>query len=915
MPRKSKNDQNNKKDNNITLNEEKSRPKKQTKPKEESKSKIEKSKPSKETSKLKKETKEKVNIKKEMKEVKEVKEVKKSVTKEKKSKEETKVVKEVIEDILLKKKREKSVVKDKEPKVKKEKKVKNELDDQPVVEKKKRAGTGYFLMNKFTKLFDEDCKDFLTTKCENPYCKYIHNFSKLWKDKTNEEFARRYYALHQDFQVLAPYERKFLGKANLDLMFIMDCTGSMSSWISKCQEELKNIIDTIKEANPYSEVNIGFVGYRDHCDGDNRLTVHPFTQDINAIKDFISTQRAFGGGDLPEDVVGGLDLALKQDWKSKARYAILVADAPTHGKKYHDTFGDSYPNGCPKGLILEKISEEYGKKDIILTAIGINDNTNKMYDIISNSYQSVSKRPIRVDKLGGNTAQFGMVVAFGASSTLSSVTMGNIKLKDFLNEIKKETIDKNDDTIIAPETKTNINSSDTVEPTKITNSFQTQLQNFFNRVNSLMGKTEKEDADEEELLAELDAEENAEVEHVSDSIFKLEDNGLNLNYNIDNKPPNWKKLSDNRFNSICHSFHIPKDRNSFIDWKNPFIKTSNINCEVSMADKPFSEGAMRYAFFMKDLTLDQNMVGKLNKVIKKKENNLESLSKDILSITICQHIAYDFNNRVINMVPDTRLLINFVHAYIYELINYSSDPAAKKAKLPSHQQFISVENYIEGEYNKYNNNAGWINDNLNETSLIAQAFSHFSWQITRGYLMIVDLQGVNGVLTDPQIHCMNNKKFGKGNLGYIGIMKFFMSHICNGYCKQLELIHPRRYFEINKDYQFFVDKFIPPADDLVVSKICDLCLKPYKTKAKELYDKKKKCWDSFCDLCEVKRKETFTEGKCIKCHWKFKSSAYLFNMKREQFPKTCQKCKIDDRIVERKEFNDNIKEEDDINLI
>ena len=727
-------------------------------------------------------------------------------------------------------------------------------------------------MNRFTKLFDDDCENFLKGKCEDPYCKYIHNYSKKWKDKTNDEFAKRYYALYQDFQVLAPYEKKLLGKANLDLMFIMDCTGSMSAWIDKCQEELKNIIDTIKDSNPSSEVNIGFVGYRDHCDKE-RLVVHPFTQDIVKIKDFISKQKAFGGGDLPEDVVGGMNLALDQDWKSKAKYAILVADAPCHGKKYHDTYVDSYPEGCPKGLVLEKIVEEYAKRDIILSAIGINNTTDKMYSIMSNAYQSIAKRPIKVDKLGVNTSQFGFVVAFGASATLSSVTMGNIKIKDFLNEIRKETVDNEKDSIIAPETKpkpVNINAETVVNSdTVINSSFQTQLKNFFNRINTLMGIEDDDDKTEEAKKRDAKPKDKT-TEHFdsieqSKSIFKQESEEIDLKYNIiEGTKPKWDNLSNYKFNSICHSFFIPKDRNSYLDWKSPFIKMSNIPCEVTLADFPFSEGAMRYAFYMKDLTLNQNMVGKLNKTIKRQENNLDHLSKDILSITICQHIAYDFNNRIIDFIPDSRLLINFVHAYIYELIDYNSNPEIKKGLLPSHQQFIAVENFIEGEYNKYNNNAGWINDNLNETSLIAQAFSHFSWQITRGYLMIVDLQGVNGVLTDPQIHCLNQKKFGKGNLGYVGIMKFFMTHICNGYCKKLELIHPRKFVEINQKYEFFIDKFIPPPDDLIVNKICDLCLKPYKAKAKDLYDKKKKCWDAFCDSCDKKRKETFTDGKCEK---------------------------------------------------
>ncbi len=187
--------------------------------------------------------------------------------------------------------------------------------------------------------------------------------------------------------------------------------------------------------------------------------------------------------------------------------------------------------------------------------------------------------------------------------------------------------------------------------------------------------------------------------------------------------------------------------------------------------------------------------------------------------------------------------------------------------------------------------------------MVAQAFSHFSWQITKGYLMIVDLQGVDNILTDPQIHCLDTKKFGKGNLGYVGIMKFFMSHICNSYCKHLGLIHPRKKVVINDEFNFFVDKYIPPENpEKIINKICDLCKDVYPEKAKNLYDKKKKCWESFCDKCDKKRKETFTFAVCKKCNGKFTSSAYLFMMKREPFPKHCQKCKVNDRVEESKEF-------------
>ena len=57
--------------------------------------------------------------------------------------------------------------------------------------------------------------------------------------------------------------------------------------------------------------------------------------------------------------------------------------------------------------------------------------------------------------------------------------------------------------------------------------------------------------------------------------------------------------------------------------------------------------------------------------------------------------------------------------------------------------------------------------------------------------MIVDLQGVNTTLTDPQIHSLDYNRFGKGNLGYEGILKFFLTHNCSKYCEKLHLVNPK----------------------------------------------------------------------------------------------------------------------------
>ena len=68
--------------------------------------------------------------------------------------------------------------------------------------------------------------------------------------------------LHEDLNIIKDACRSTLSGGDLDLMFIMDCTSSMSSWISTCQREIMNIVEKIKAEND-CKVRISFVGYTD----------------------------------------------------------------------------------------------------------------------------------------------------------------------------------------------------------------------------------------------------------------------------------------------------------------------------------------------------------------------------------------------------------------------------------------------------------------------------------------------------------------------------------------------------------------------------------------------------------------------------------------------------------------------------
>ena len=53
------------------------------------------------------------------------------------------------------------------------------------------------------------------------------------------------------------------GSRSLDLMFIMDCTASMSSWIEACKVEIKAIIAFIQTQFFKMKVRVSIIGYRD----------------------------------------------------------------------------------------------------------------------------------------------------------------------------------------------------------------------------------------------------------------------------------------------------------------------------------------------------------------------------------------------------------------------------------------------------------------------------------------------------------------------------------------------------------------------------------------------------------------------------------------------------------------------------
>ena len=149
-----------------------------------------------------------------------------------------------------------------------------------------------------------------------------------------------------------------------------------------------------------------------------------------------------------------------------------------------------------------------------------------------------------------------------------------------------------------------------------------------------------------------------------------------------------------------------------------------------------------------------------------------ALSGDMGSQAVASYLAKEFSLRY----PESP--IEFVQAQLLDL-GESSFPF----------RFMALEPWIPGKYEKKTSNAGQIA----KDSDLAQAFSHFTWDRTEGDIMVVDIQGVENTLTDPQIHCQDTDRFGRGNLCCKGMDAFFLNHVCNDICHTLKLqAHPHQ---------------------------------------------------------------------------------------------------------------------------
>lgn len=120
---------------------------------------------------------------------------------------------------------------------------------------------------------------------------------------------------------------------SIEVMFVVDTTGSMGDELAYIQSELTDVAQQVRERTRNEfKLRIGTAVYRDHQD-EYLVQTGPFTTNVQDSVAFLSRQSAHGGGDFPEAVDEALEEVVeKLQWNSQARARLLflVLDAPPH---------------------------------------------------------------------------------------------------------------------------------------------------------------------------------------------------------------------------------------------------------------------------------------------------------------------------------------------------------------------------------------------------------------------------------------------------------------------------------------------------------------------------------------------------------------------------------------------------------
>jgi hypothetical protein len=496
---------------------------------------------------------------------------------------------------------------------------------------------------------------------------------------------------------------------SVDLAFVVDSTGSMSPYIESVEASIRDIIRRIWATNGNLNLRLAMIAYRDVGDS-NRFEVLDFVSSVDVFTTFLNKIRAVGGADAPEDIAGAIQQANRLGWSQPSRVTFLIADAPCHGREFH-SYDDDYPSGTPGIDILQELkllSKKCGGGSMTVTFGRILHSTDNMLKRFQES--GIEITVVGIEDVGDVTKVVTKSVRKSIFKTMT-VTGGGGKSVAFAP---------------LPDVDALLKGSAGVSRASAS------LKDYV-----IVPKTLSPEDWKKHSAAPVKVYRNRRIKSIKDLQEPI---AIGLLEHI----AEWV---------------IEAARPRHTDG----TKTSTMLMRRS--DHPFDEGEIRLAYHGQlarkkgDLDNDKSsVVMKSFKHVGKGLNDRSQYLKQMEVSTIAHFLGEQFNE----FRPSRCGRIFVLQVCVVEEEDESKEASGSR-------RFCTEEPLPQGSsaFTKFSNNTGyWDEDHLHETLL---RFTEYTYTVTRGYLMVTDLQGVRKghdfYLTDPAILCKDILRFGHTNLG------------------------------------------------------------------------------------------------------------------------------------------------------
>lgn len=143
-------------------------------------------------------------------------------------------------------------------------------------------------------------------------------------------------------------------RARLDLVFLVDATGSMADEIQKLRSSMQAMADQIAQLPSRPQTCFALVSYRDRGDA-FFVRAHDFSNRLDAFQQVLSGLQAGGGGDYPEAVNEALHTAVHRlSWRGDGatRLVVLLGDAPPHRQTRSPAYDNDMQGALARGIKL-----------------------------------------------------------------------------------------------------------------------------------------------------------------------------------------------------------------------------------------------------------------------------------------------------------------------------------------------------------------------------------------------------------------------------------------------------------------------------------------------------------------------------------------------------------------------------------